>query len=295
LLRGTLELVDNQLTEAEASFKAYVALATRSESLAPAPEMSRGLVQAYLQLAEIAEKNNHLEQANAYLQRIASPQDLVRVQSRRAMILARQGKMPEARELIRNLPEAQPSDASAKLMAEVQLLKEFKQFPAAYQLLTQALDGNRKDVELTYELATVAEKIGKFDEMETLLRQVLLLKPDYHAAYNALGYSLADRKIRLAEARQLITKALEFAPEDPYIIDSLAWVEFRSGNSAEALRLLQKAFKARPDAEIAAHMGEVLWVQGEAAQAKTIWNQGKSLNPANETLLETIQRLSPPP
>jgi tetratricopeptide (TPR) repeat protein len=203
--------------------------------------------------------------------------------------------MPEARELIRSLPEAQPSDASAKLMAEVQLLKEFKQFPAAYQLLSQALDGNRKDVELTYELATVAEKIGKFDEMETLLRQVLVIKPDYHAAYNALGYSLADRKIRLAEARQLIKKALEFAPEDPYIIDSLAWVEFRSGNSAEALRLLQKAFKARPDAEIAAHMGEVLWVQGEAAQAKAIWNQGKSLNPANETLLETMHRLSPPP
>ena len=105
----------------------------------------------------------------------------------------------------------------------------------------------------------MAEKLGKLDEMESLLRKVIQLKPDYHHAYNALGYSLADRSVRLPEARELIRKALEFAPSDPFIGDSLGWVEFRMGNNAEAARIFEAAYKAKPDAEIAAHFGEVLW------------------------------------
>jgi len=106
-----------------------------------------------------------------------------------------------------------------------------------------------------------------------------------------LGYSLADRNIRLNEARELIKQALVHSPDDPFIVDSLAWVEFRAGNSAEALRLLQSAFKARPDAEIAAHLGEVLWSIGQREEAGTIWNEGVKLNPQNETLRDTMQRL----
>jgi Flp pilus assembly protein TadD len=141
----------------------------------------------------------------------------------------------------------------------------------------------------------LAEKIGKIDEMERLLRRVIAAKPDYYHAYNALGYSLADRNVRLSEARQLINKALEFAPGDPFIVDSLAWVEFRSGNTTEALRLLQQAYQVRPDAEIAAHLGEVLWSLGQRAEAADTWKRGMGLNPGNETLTETIQRLSPKP
>jgi Flp pilus assembly protein TadD len=133
--------------------------------------------------------------------------------------------------------------------------------------------------------------VGKTDEMEALLRKIMAAKPDYHHAYNALGYSLADRNMRLPEARQLITKALVLAPNDPFIMDSLAWVEFRAGNSVEALRLLSAAFKARPDAEIAAHLGEVLWSTGQRDQASAIWKEGVTLNPGNETLLETMRRL----
>jgi Flp pilus assembly protein TadD len=124
-----------------------------------------------------------------------------------------------------------------------------------------------------------------------LLRRIIAEKPDYHHAYNALGYSLADRNIRLGEARQLILKALEFAPGDPFISDSLGWVEFRSGNAAEALRILQSAFKSRPDAEIAAHLGEVMWSLGKREQAMGIWKEGLALNADNETLLETLKRL----
>jgi tetratricopeptide (TPR) repeat protein len=120
----------------------------------------------------------------------------------------------------------------------------------------------------------------------------MVRNPSYHHAYNALGYSLAERGVRLAEAKELILKALSFAPKDPFITDSLAWVEFRQGNSAEALRLLETAFGIRPDADIAAHLGEVLWTQGNQERAKAIWRESLRLNPDNETLRETLQRLN---
>jgi tetratricopeptide (TPR) repeat protein len=106
-----------------------------------------------------------------------------------------------------------------------------------------------------------------------------------------LGYSLADRNLRLPEARQLIQKALEYAPGDPFISDSLAWVEFRMGNKAEALRILDAAYKAKPDPEIAAHFGEVLWSMGQRDRATAIWKEGLLLNAENETLQETLKRL----
>ena len=143
-----------------------------------------------------------------------------------------------------------------------------------------------------YEQATLAEKMGQLDDMERLLRDIMAGKPEYHHAYNALGYSLADRNIRLPEARTLILKALEFAPGDPFISDSLGWVEFRLGNVQEAVRILQAAFKSRPDAEIAAHLGEVLWSLGQREQAMRIWRSGAKLNADNETLVSTLKRLN---
>jgi Flp pilus assembly protein TadD len=137
----------------------------------------------------------------------------------------------------------------------------------------------------------MAEKIGNLAEMEQLLRKVIADQPDYHHAYNALGYSLADRSLRLPEARQLIIKALEFAPNDPYIVDSLAWVEFRSGNLVEARRLLEQAYANRQDAEIAAHLGEVLWAMGLRDEATALWRKALDGNKDNEVLLETVRRL----
>jgi tetratricopeptide (TPR) repeat protein len=151
-------------------------------------------------------------------------------QNRRASILAGQGKLDEARKLIRAMPERTPADARMKLMAEVQLLRDNKQYKAAYDLLAQAVAKDPRDTDLLYDQAMLAEKLDDFAEMERLLRQVMALKPDYHHAYNALGYSLAERNVRLPEAKQLIQKALEFAPGDPFISDSLGWVEFRMGN-----------------------------------------------------------------
>lgn len=253
--------------------------------------MGRGIVQAYFLLAQIAEQTQRLEQAQTYLQRIDSPKDALRVASRQAAILARQGKLDQARAVIRKVPELQVEDERAKISAEVQLLRENRQYLPAYQLLVDALARYPQDSELLYDQAMLAEKVGNSAEMERLLRQLIEIKPDFHHAYNALGFSLAERNIRLGEARTLIAKALELAPNDPFIVDSMAWVEFRSGNATEALKLLQGAFESRPDAEIAAHMGEVLWTTGQREQALAIWKKGAELNPDNETLLETTERL----
>jgi len=291
LVRGSLEFQDNKPAAAEKSLKRYIELASAAKPAPDATESGRGLTQAYLLLAQIAEQRKDYAQAEQWLSRIDNAEDMIRAQTRRASILARQGKLEEGRKLLKGLPERNPEEARAKLAAEVQLLRDSKQIQTAYDLLVDATTRYPKDLEFTYDQAMLAEKLGRLDEMERLLRGVIAAKPDYHHAYNALGYSLADRNVRLPEAKKLIQKALEFAPGDPFITDSLGWAEFRLGNRTEAQRLLQGAFKQKPDAEIAAHLGEVLWSQGKRDQAIAIWKEGAQLNAENETLLETLKRL----
>lgn len=293
LIRGALELQDGKPLVAERSLKRYVELAL-AQAKRPGNarlESNRGLVQAYLSLAQIAEQRKDFAEADAWLKRIDSPEDQLNAQLRRAAMQARQGQLEEARKLIRSQPETSGADARLKITAEVQLLRDAKQYNAAHELLAQAVLGSPNDFDLIYDLAMMAEKLGHLDEMERLLRRVMAGKPDYLHAYNALGYSLAERNLRLPEARQLILKALEYAPGDPFITDSLGWIEFRSGNLVEALRVLQGAFKIRPDAEIAAHLGEVLWAMGRRDQAVSAWREGVQINPENETLVETLKRL----
>ena len=291
LVRGALELQDGKLTAAEQSFSRYVDLALANRGTPVRADASRGLIQAYLSLAQIAEQGKDFAKADAWLKRIDNPEDLLSAQFRRASILARQGKLDEARALVRSQPEKSAQDARLKMEAEVQLLREGKLYKSAYELLAKASKRFPDDFDLVYDMAMMAERLGKLDDMERMLRQVMAGKPDHQHAYNALGFSLAERNTRLVEARQLVLKALEFAPADPFITDSLAWVEYRAGNLAEALRLLQGAFKARPDAEIAAHLGEVLWTLGRREDALVVWKEGTQINADNETLLNTLKRL----
>jgi tetratricopeptide (TPR) repeat protein len=288
LVLGSLQLQDNQLAQAQSSLERYVSLAQQQASEG---ERNRGLAQAYLSLSQLAEKRKDYATAESWLAKIDNASDLALAQTRRASILASQGKLEEGRQLIRKLPERNPAESRVKLNAEVSLLREFKQYKLAHEVLAQALVKAPEETELLYDQAMMAEKLGKLDEMESLLRKVIQLKPDYHHAYNALGYSLADRSVRLPEARELIRKALEFAPSDPFISDSLGWVEFRMGNNAEAVKIFEAAYKAKPDAEIAAHFGEVLWSAGQRDRAVAIWKEGRLLNPENETLVETLKRL----
>jgi len=288
LVVATLQFQDNRLPAAENSLQRFIELASASTN---AELRQKSLTQAYLLYAQIAEKRKDFAAAEAWLGRIDNANEVVSAQSRRASLLARQGKIAQARALLRNLPGTSVDDKRMKLLAEVQLLREQRLYQEAYQVQVELVALAPDDAELVYDQAMLAEKAGKPDTMEQLLRQVIARQPQYHHAYNALGYALADKGVRLDEAKQLIMKALEFAPNDPFIMDSLGWVEFRLGNKAEARRHLEIAYKARPDVEIAAHLGEVLWSMGDKESASRVWREGQRSSPDNDTLKETLKRL----
>lgn len=287
LLLGSLQLQENALPAATASLEKYMALARQAGD----ERSARGLTQAYLMMAQIAEKRQDFTAATAWLDRIENADDIMAAQMRRASLLARQGQMPQARALLRSQPERRPEDARLKLVAEAQLLRDFKLWKEAYEVYGEAVARFPDEADLRYDQAMMAEKAGKPADMEVLLRALIATKPDFHHAYNALGYSLADRNERLPEAKRLIEKAVELAPGDAYIQDSLGWVEFRLGNTARALEILQAAYGKRPDPEIAAHLGEVLWSKGQRDQALKIWREGLMLSADNETLQGTLKRL----
>jgi tetratricopeptide (TPR) repeat protein len=251
----------------------------------------QGTTQAYLLLSQAAEQLKDYAGAEAWLAKVTNPQRALDVQSRRASLLAKQGKLKQGRELIRRTPEKTAEDARAKLLAEAQLLRDVKQWGEANAVLASANEKFPDDVDLLYEQSMMVEKLNRMDEMEKLLRRVIELKPDHHHAYNALGYSLADRNVRLPEARELIQKALALAPGEPFITDSLGWVEYRLGNRDEALRLLQQAYKSRPDVEIGVHLGEVLWMNGQRDEARRVLREVRTKDNTNDVLKETLARL----
>lgn len=288
LVLATLHLQDNRLPAAENDLNRFVELLAATED---ADVRQRGMTQAYLLYAQIAEKKQDFAGAEAWLKRIDNVDEMLSAQSRRASLLARQGKIEQARTLLRNLPGTSADDKRLKLLAEVQLLRDQKLFQEAYKVQTELVALVPDDIELVYDQAMLAEKAGQPDTMERLLRQVIAQNPQYFHAYNALGYSLAERGQQLPEAKQLILKALEFAPSDPFITDSLGWVEFRLGNKAEARRHLEVAYKARPDVEIGAHLGEVLWSLGDKEAALKVWKESQRVSPDNETLKDTLARL----
>ncbi|MBL8349333.1 MAG: tetratricopeptide repeat protein [Burkholderiaceae bacterium] len=317
LTLGALRLELKQPREAEAALLRYIELAGEPPAAAVAaanaaaaaaqvthdddedddtaeargPGGGRDLTQAWLLLAQAAEQRGDLPAAEAWLAKVDNPQRLLEVQTRRAAMLARQGKVSEARSMIQAVPERTGDDARAKLMAEAQLLRDVKRWRDAATVLAAASARFPDDVELVYEQAMVEEKLDHLPEMERLLRRVIALKPDHAHAHNALGYSLADRGLRLGEARELIRRALELSPGDPFITDSLGWVEFRLGNRDEALRLLRQAYASRPDTEIAAHLGEVLWASGQRDEARKVWQEARGRDAGNEVLRETLARL----
>ena len=288
LVLATLHLQDNRLQAAESDLQRFIALISAVQD---AEVRQRGLTQAYLLYAQIAEKKKDYAAAEGWLQRIDNVDEVFSAQSRRASLLARQGKLEQARALLRSLPGTSADEKRMKLAAEVLLLREQRLYPQAYDVQLELVALEPDDPDLLYDQAMLAEKIGKPDVMEQVLRRIIAQKPQHHHAYNALGYSLADRGLRLEEAKQLILKALEFAPADPFITDSLGWVEFRMGNKAQARQHLEAAYKARPDVEIGAHLGEVLWSLGDQEAALKVWRESHRANPDNDTLKETLTRL----
>ena len=210
---------------------------------------------------------------------------------RTAHAIAKQGKVDEALAYLRRDAGERPEDEPQLIVAEAQILRDAQRHDDAFKVLSQALDKQPDQPDLLYDLALTAEKLERYDLLETHLRKLIQVKPDHAHAYNALGYSVAERNIRLAEARKLIEKALEISPDDYFIIDSLGWVLYREGDLKGAARELRRAYGGRPDAEIGAHLGEVLWLLGERDEARRVWDESLTAGPENETLQKTIKRL----
>jgi tetratricopeptide (TPR) repeat protein len=292
LLLGLLQAQARQNAPAKAALERYLALTAEAP---PADTNVRGRTQAYLQLAQLAEREQDYQEANTWLDRISNADEALAVQSRRAALLAKQGRLAQARQLLQQLPEKQASDARRKGLAEAQMLRDAGAHAEALDVHQQLAQRFPEDADLQYEWAMAADRAGRPADMETILRRLIAQKPDSAHAYNALGYALADRNERLTEARELIAKAVALAPDDAYIQDSLGWVEFRLGRHTEALRILQAAYQKRPDAEIAAHLGEVLYVTGDRERARQIWQEGLLLNADNPTLTDTLKRFKVQP
>jgi Flp pilus assembly protein TadD len=242
-------------------------------------------------LGQIAEDQKQWPRAIEWYESIQSGDHVMPARMRTANALAKQGKLDEARAYLKRVAADNPEDAVQATVAEAQLLRDAQRHKDAFALLSEALDKQPEQPELLYDLALTAEKLERFDLLEQHLRKLIEVKPDHAHAYNALGYSFAERNTRLPEARKLIEKALELAPEDYFIIDSLGWVLYREGDLKGAARELRRAYSGRPDAEIGAHLGEVLWMLGERDEARRIWDESLKAGPENETLLKTIKRL----
>lgn len=289
---ANLQLQDKEYDEAEQSITQFADLQPR---LPDGVARKAGQAQLYLLQADLAEKRKRYDEADAYLQLIPDAPNLLSVQARRADLLARQGKIREARAIIRAVPAEGPNQQRLKQIAEIQLLRDANLPQEAYALQARLQTQFPDDIELAYDTALMAERAGKTHEMERLLRSIIERKPDFQHAYNALGYSYADRNIKLEEAQALIQKALDMTPGDPFITDSLAWVHFRRGHLDEAEKLLEQAYETRQDAEIAAHLGEVLWAQNKRDRALKVWREGLQTDDSNATLLETLKRLNVKP
>ncbi|WP_284155140.1 tetratricopeptide repeat protein [Sulfuricystis thermophila] len=244
-------------------------------------------------LGQIAEEGKRWNDALKWFDAVGRGEHYLPARLHAAGVLAKQGKLDAARETLHSAEAGTPRERNQLVIGEAQLLREAGRIADAHAVLVAALERQPDEPELLYEAALLAERLGRVDEMESRLRRLIELRPDHAHAYNALGFSLADRNIRLAEARALIDRALELAPDDPFILDSKGWVLFRQGEMQAALEALQHAYGLRADPEIAAHLGEVLWTLGRKEEARQTWEKARRANPANEALAETIKRFLP--
>jgi tetratricopeptide (TPR) repeat protein len=274
---GLLYLQSNRLDEAKNYFKRLVVQDIRSDD-------------ANYYLGRIDEEHKNYEQAGVWYQSVQSGENYFDSQIRYGLILAKQGNMEAARAHLKKIPTRGEGQATLLVQAEGELLTEEKLYDEALAVYDTAIEGKKYNTELLYARAMLAEKMSRIDLMEQDLRRILVKEPDNVQALNALGYTLADETDRYQEAYALVKRALELSPDDFYILDSMGWVMYRLGRHEEAIALLQKAMSLRQDPEIAAHLGEVLWVKGDKEAAKKVWETALQATPEDSRLLDVIKR-----
>lgn len=253
----------------------------------------------FFNLALTAEGKKDIEAASDWYRQIQSGDYYTMAQLRLARHLLSRRNLATARQSLKDAQRAQeamiadgesPDVYNQLILAEVQLLREANADAEGYALLTTALMRDPKSIDFRYDRAMVAERLGKLREMEEDLRTVINIKPNHAHAHNALGYSFAERGVRLDEADQLIREAIRLQPNDASILDSLGWVQFKRGQTAEAVVTLEKAYALRRDPEIAAHLGEVMWVLGRRDEALVLWRSELMRSPAHRALTEVMAR-----
>jgi len=244
-------------------------------------------------LAQLAEETKHYDEAIALYREITEGDRAWPAKLRIAVVLGKKGDPAEA---VRHLASLDPEGREQRIervQTQALVLREAGDYQGAYAVLSTALSGEPDSAELLYDVAMAAEKLDRIDEVETRLKQLIELKPNDPQALNALGYTLVDRTQRTAEGLKLIEKALALAPADPFILDSMGWAQYRLGNFDDSEKFLRRALADRPDPEIAAHLGEVLWAKGQRESAKEVWQSQLKETPDNPVLLETVRRLAP--
>lgn len=277
---GLVAMQGNDLDNARASFEKALQL--------DYPE--KGVV--HYSLGQIAEAKGDYPAAIEAYKAVTGHQQFD-ANLRVGMVLGKSGRMQEGREWLKQLNPISEAQGVRIAQAEAELLRDNKKFAESFTVFDQALGRYPDNLELLYDRAMAAEKLSRLDVLEKDLRRMIQLKPDYAHAYNALGYTLADRTDRLKEAIELLEKAINLAPDDPFIQDSMGWALFKAKRYAESVEYLRRAYAGRDDPDIAAHLGEVLWMKGERDEARRIWQGGLKAHPDNESLRETLSRLAP--
>jgi tetratricopeptide (TPR) repeat protein len=275
----TLEMKD--WTQAESLF----------EDLRKADFGETGAVEIYL--AQIAEETGRYQLAFERYRDVPDSERAWFAKLRAAAMLGKLKRMDEARRFLADLPAVTLEQRVQVRQAEAQLLRDAGDMAGAYAVLERSLVEHPDDPDLLYDIAMVAEKLDRLDVVEANLRRLIELKPDSPHALNSLGYTLVDRTPRTAEGLALIERALKLSPNDGFILDSMGWALFRMGKFDDAESYLRQALKARPDAEIAAHLGEVLWAKGDRDRAREVWQSQLKANPDNAVLLDTMRRFAP--
>ena len=279
---GLLSLQMGELKVAEQYLKDALAAGFRDEDT----------VRYYL--GQIAEEDKRFEEARQWYLQVGGEQAF-NARLRHAVVLAKEGRIDEARAQLARLTPENNQQRVQIWQTEAQILRDARRYREAFDVLTRALEKLPNHPDLLYDQAMAAEKIDRLDVLEASLRKLIQIKPDHAHAYNALGYTFADRGIRLPEARKLLEQALALAPEDPFILDSMGWLHYRLREYDKAIDYLRRALTLRADADIAAHLGEVLWVSGRREEAERVWAEAVRTSPANETLTETMRRLKGAP
>lgn len=245
----------------------------------------------YFNLGRSAAEQHDDTRALQWFDKITDGEQFLAGRLAAAAIIARRDGIDAAIAMLDNVSGLTPEQQTLVVQNQALLLNQAKRTDEAYALLEKAVQKYPESPELLYDYALNAERVGNFKVMEDTLSKVIKMKPDFAAAYNALGYSYADRNIKLIEAKALIEAATKLSPEDHYIMDSLGWVYYRLGDMGHAVEQLRRAYAIQQDPEIAAHLAEVLWKQGQREEAKQILDQALSANPDNEVLASTAQKL----